>query len=294
VAIHIESTSVHDPYEALASEADELRAHPRFAQARAAYLAGLIRWREASPLIHKLSANKARMHVAGYLLHLSACNSLGGGDGSVAYGDLHEMCAREDTGIGARVLKTMLALMTLARFVERRRDAADRRLRFYRPTRRMFDHARVAYGYAAGALDAIDPAMDRLGRLESDQQFFLSMLASAGRAHAEAPPDRLMPEFIGFIGNREGSGPVLAAIMQAEMLDLPVQSRAALAGRFGLSKSQATRIVGESVERGYLAVDEKGDTCDDATPAGGVHRMDFDRTRLPRPAHALTGGIGLV
>ncbi len=242
----------------LAGEAEALRDHARFDRAVAAYLDGLIRWREGSPLLHKLSANKARMHVAGYLLHLSAASSVAGGDGGVPYGDLHALCAGEKAGVGDRVLKTMLALMTLARFVDRWRDPSDRRVRFYRPTRRMFDHARLAYGYAAEALDAVEPAMERRRRLQSDQDFFRRMLVSAGSAHAASPPDLLMPDFIGFIGNCEGAGPVLAAIMRSEMLDRAVQSRSALAGRFGLSKSQVNRIVAEAGARGYLDVDGRG------------------------------------
>ncbi len=242
--------------EQLRAEADGLRAAPAFEQAVAVYLAELVRWRETSPLMHKLSAHKGRMHVTGYLLHLSAVDQVAGGDGGVSYGALFELCVGKKGEVGARVLKTTLALLRLAGFVQTWRGAADGRVVFYRPTARMYDHAKLAYGYAAAALDVLEPEAERRRNLDAGGAFLQRMLMSAGKAHAEAPPNDLMPDFIGFIGEREGAGAVLAALMQSPEGEVP--SRAGLASRFGLSKSQVTKILEEGAARGYFRMDAAG------------------------------------
>lgn len=241
----------------LLEEAATLQSLPRFEGAVRAYAAGLVRWREGSRLMHKLSAHKERMHVVGYLLHLSAANREAGGDGGVAYGALHDLCVTRGE-VGPRVLNTMLALMTLAGFTDSWRSAADRRVKCYRPTERMLDHAGLAYGYAAEALDVLEPDGERARRLRSDRRFLNRMLVTAGRDHAEAPPSELMPDFIGYIGSREGAGPVLAALVLAEIDGAPLPSRSALAGRFGLSKTQVSQVIAEGVRRGYLDTDSEG------------------------------------
>lgn len=251
--IHME-----DRRQALAEEAAALRKLPRFEAAVRAYALGLIRWREGSKLMHKLSAHKERMHVVGYLLHLSAADIEAGGSGGVTYGALHEICVARRGEVGPRVLNTMLALMGLAGFVESWRSTVDRRVKYYRPTARMLNHACLAYGYAAEALDVLEPALDRARRLRSDRTFLNHMLVTAGRDHAEAPPSELMPDFIGYIGGREGAGPVMAALLLAEIDAAPLPSRAALAGRFGMSKSQVTQVIAEGVRRGYLDVGADG------------------------------------
>lgn len=237
------------------AEAEGLSRLPAFRQAVPIYLSELVRWRETSPLMHKLSAHKGRMHVTGYLLHLSAVDRVSGGAGGVSYGALYEICVGRKGEVGARVLKTTLALLRLAGFVETWRGT-DRRIVYYRPTERMYDHAKLAYGYAAAALDVLEPEACRYQRLRDDGPFLQRMLMSAGKAHAEAPPNDLMPEFIGFIGEREGAGAVLAALMQLPSGSVP--SRADLAARFGLSKSQVTRIFEDGAGRGYFRLDATG------------------------------------
>ncbi len=240
------------------AEAAAIHQSAKFEEAVAVYLAELVRWREGSPLMHKLGANKGRMHVTGYLLHLSAIDRLAGGEGGVTYGELFEICVARRAEVGARVLKTTLALLRLAGFVETWRGKTDRRVVHYRPTGRMYSHARLAYGYAAAALDVLEPQTRRLCRLQTDEVFLQTMLASAGAAHAEQPPGGYMPDFIGYIGEREGAGAVLALLIMTQARRAPPPSRAALASRFGLSKSQVTRILTDGAERGYYGLYENG------------------------------------
>jgi hypothetical protein len=64
-----------------------------------------------------------------------------------------------------------------------------------------------------------------------------------------------MPKFVAFFGGREGASGVILAVMQAEFDDVPLPSRAALAHRFGLSKTQVTKIIAEGVALGFFSTD---------------------------------------
>ena len=79
----------------------------------------------------------------------------------MSYGRLAEICVERAGEVSPRVLKTMLALMRLAGFVEARRDLTDRRVTLYRPTERMLEFARLWFRYAADALDAMTPEAHR-------------------------------------------------------------------------------------------------------------------------------------
>lgn len=246
-----EAEDIHTPQaeDALLLEAGRLAAHPAFETAVRTYTAGLVRFRESSRLINKLSAHEVRFRAVGYLLHLGAVSRVGGGDGSVRYGQLAELCAGE---VSPRVLKTMLALMRLAGFVESRRDAADRRITLYRPTDRMLGFARTWFRHAAEALDEVDPQLRRAERLTSDRRFLDRLLVDAGSDHAAAPPAERLPEFIAFFGGREGAAAVVARLALSEMGGAAIASRAALARQFALSKAQVNEVIADGVRRDFL------------------------------------------
>lgn len=250
--IHTAAAVAADP---LLAEAAVLYAHPAFPLAVRDYAAGLVQFRRNSRLINKLGAHEVRLRAIGYLLHLSALSRSDGGDGGVSYGQLLELCVERRGEVSPRVLKTMLALMDFAGFLESWRRAADRRVTVYRPTPRMLAYARQWFHYAAVALDRMAPALRREQRLASDADFLNRLLVDAGRDHAEGPPAERMPEFIGYFGGREGAGAVVARLTLAAIDGEPVASRAALAREFGLSKTQVSQVIAEGVQIGYLTLD---------------------------------------
>jgi hypothetical protein len=249
-------TSNGAPGDALLAEAAMLRAHPAYAAALAAYTAGLVRFRQSSRLINKLSAHEVRFRVVGYLLHLSAVSRDEARDGGVPYGRLHELAVASGE-VSPRVLKTMLALMRLAGFVDSWRDAGDRRVTVYRPTDRMLGFARQWFLHAAQALDRVDPSACREARLAGDAAFLNRLLVTAGRDHADGPPAGRMPEFIAFFGGREGANAVVARLLLAESGPATVSSRAALAREFWLSRTQVSDVIAEGVRIGYLDLDRR-------------------------------------
>jgi hypothetical protein len=242
----------------LAEEAAMLRVVDGFDAAVAAYAEGILAWRGRMGRVAKLIASDARMRVAGYLLHLSALDRLAGGAGDVSYGALHALCVERAGEVTPRVLKTTLALLQFGGLVGTSRPNEDRRRKLYRPKPAMLEMARVSYIHAARALDAMAPERQRALRLKQDMDFLLSMLATAGVDHAAEPPASLMPDFMDFVGGREGAGALLAAAMLGDMRHEPLPSREVLARQLLLSKAQVNRLTAEAQARDYLCVDGAG------------------------------------
>jgi hypothetical protein len=245
-----------DEADQLLSEAADLRALAAFPQAVHEYTYGLARFREAPRLINKLISYEARFRVTGYLLYVHADRETFGP--GVTYGQLHELCTRRQE-VSPRVLKTTLAMLKLTGFVKTSRSETDRRLKFYRPTSRMFDFVTRWLTYAVNSLDVLQPEAGRARMLRNDPHFVQRFLVSGGRDHAatEPPADR-MPDFIGFFGSREGAAAVVLAAMLADIDNTPVPSRAQIARRFGLSKTQVTNVINEGGRTGFLALDDSG------------------------------------
>lgn len=237
-------------------EAAALRASAAFPRAVREYTVGLARFREAPRLINKLISYESRFRVTGYLIYIHADRETFGP--GVTYAQLHELCTRRQE-VSPRVLKTTLAMLKLTGFVKTSRSDDDRRLKFYRPTARMFTFLSQWLTYAVNALDVLQPAMDRAKLLQLDPQFVHRFLVSGGRDHVAGEPvaDR-MPDFIGYFAAREGAAAVVVAIMLADIDGTAVPSRADIAKRFGLSKTQVTSVIQEGEKIGFLTLDETG------------------------------------
>ncbi len=244
--------------DALLREAERLRTSPRFPAAIREYSIGLARFREVPRLINKLISYESRFRVTGYLLYLDADRERFGPAGGATYTRLHELCTRRNE-VSPRVLKTTLALLKLTGFVRSSRSETDRRVTFYRPTARMLEFTRSWLGYAVGALDALQPEAQRGRLLREDPDFVRHFLVSGGREHvADTPPADLMPEFIAFFGSQEGAAAVVLSVMLADIDGTPLPSRAQIAKRFGLSKTQVSRMIAEGGRTGFFAVDADG------------------------------------
>jgi DNA-binding MarR family transcriptional regulator len=242
----------------LVVEASGLRALPSFDRAVRAYTLGVAKLREAPWLLNKLISHEVRFRVIGYLLYLHADRELFGPHGGATYGRLLETCQRREE-VSPRVLKTVLALLQFAGFVEVRRDEQDRRVKLYKPTDRMFGFVRQWLDYAVRSLDVLQPQMRRTAMLGDDPGFIERFLVSGGRDHIDGGPVAgRMPKFVGFYGGREGASAVILAVMQSEFDGVPPPSRAVIARRFGVSKTQITKIVAEGVALGFFSIDPAG------------------------------------
>jgi hypothetical protein len=119
------------------------------------------------------------------------------------------------------------------------------------------------------ALDVLQPDMQRARMFEQDPDCLRRFAASAGRDHMTGIPliDR-MPEFTCFFGKREGAIPVVLAVMLSDIDKAPPPSRAQIAKRFGLSKTQVTKVIAEGISLGFFTIDDAG------VPAATAHLRD--------------------
>ncbi len=244
--------------DALSATAARFAASPAFTQALLSYSEGLAELRQGPRLLNKLLAKDASWRVIGYLLFLDAERDPRDPNSGATYGRLHALCTRRGE-VSPRTLKTMLALLRLGGFLQARTSAADRRMKIYRPTERMMNFARRWLSYPVAALDILEPQWQRARRLRDDPEFVRRFLRSGGRHFtASTPPTERMPEFNFFFKGPDGALVTLIALLLAKMLGAPVPSRAKIARRFGLSKTQVTRVVTAGAARGFFTVDDDG------------------------------------
>jgi len=244
--------------DALLAEAAQLHDLPAFPRALREHTLGLMQFRESLRLYNKLLANENRFRTVRYLLYLDSDRETFGPDGGASYGRLLELCTRRHE-ISPRVLKTMLALMTLTGFVQSRRGTTDRRQKFYAPTPRLLEFVRQRLSGVARALDILQPEIERARMLCDDPASIRRVLISAGREHVDGtPPADRMPDFIAFFGKQEGAAPLVFTAILSDMDNTPFPSRGVIAKRYGLSKTQVTNLIADGVQRGLLTVDAAG------------------------------------
>lgn len=242
----------------LLAEAAELRASPAYPTAVREYTVAIARFREAPRLINKLMASETRFRLTAYVFCFAAYYEKHGPHGGVTYTQLHELCAQREE-LSPRLLKTTLTLLKLAGFIKTLRHPSDRRSKTYHPTPRMMDFVKSWMPHAVNALDALQPDIRRAQMLAEDPDFIRRFAAAAGHEHATGIPliDR-MPEFTCFFGKREGAIPVVLAVMLSDIDDTPLPSRAQIAKRFGLSKTQVSNMIAEGSRLGFFTTDETG------------------------------------
>lgn len=245
-------------HDELLEQAARLKALPAFPAAVRQYIVGMAQFRQSPRLVNKLVSYDTRWRVVGYLLYLHADRERFGPEGGATYSALLEICtARREAS--PRVLKTMLALLQVTGFIQARRGSADRRLKFHSPTERMDRFVKLWLSYAVGALDSLEPAMQRTMMLEHDKGFADRFLVSGRRDHVTGtPPADRMPEFIGFYGAIEGASAVTLVVMLADIDGTPLPSRAAIARRFGLSKTQVSNVMAAGEAIGFFTLDAAG------------------------------------
>lgn len=249
----------HDDLEdTLLTEATQLRASPAFPAAVREYTVAITRFREAPRLLNKLMASETRFRLTAYVFCFAAYHESHDPPSGVTYTQLLELCAQREE-LTPRTLKTTLTLLKLAGFVKTSRNSSDRRSKSYHPTPRMIDFVRNWMPHAVNALDLLQPDMQRARMLAQDPDFIRRFAAAAGQEHATGIPliDRL-PEFTCYFGKREGAIPVVLSVMLSDIDGTPLPSRAQIAKRFGLSKTQVSNMIAEGGRLGFFALDEMG------------------------------------
>lgn len=237
----------------LREQAARLQGSPDFPGVRKNYIRELSAYREASRPVAKLIANEDRYRALNFFFFLWAEHLGTGGTGAITYGELFEICRRGE--VTPRVLKTMLAIAEFSGFVIRSRNPADGRSWLYAPTPAMIAFPQHWLMPAANALDTLLPGCDRSTRLREDPGVLVHFYRSGGREFAAGvQPMTIQPEFMTFFGVKEGGAVFTMALLIAEMDGERPPSRTEIAQRYGLTKSQVTKLVVYGEEIGLLTV----------------------------------------
>jgi DNA-binding PadR family transcriptional regulator len=250
-----ETDDLHDP---LLAEAAQLRASRAFSAAVREYTVAVAHFRETPRLLNKVIASETRLRLGAYVLSLASDHETYGPLGGATFTRLLELCEQREE-LSPRILKTTLALLKLTGFVRTTKNESDGRSKTYQPTARWVDFVKRWLPHAVNALDALQPDMQRARMFAEDPDCLRRFLASAGREHMTGIPliDR-MPEFTCFFGKREGGIPVVLSVMQSDIDGTPLPSRAQVAKRFGLSKTQISKIIAEGTSLGFFTIDDAG------------------------------------
>jgi len=251
-------TEIDDQDDPLLAEAAQLRALPAFPAAIREYTVGLAHFREVPRLVNKLYSSELRFRLTAYLLYLDAEHEEFGTSGGATYARLLDLCTRRNE-ISPRVLKTTLAILKLTGFIRSSPSPSDRRSKRYQPTARMFEVVDRWIPHAVNALDALQPEMQRARMWKNDPGFLRRFLIAGGLEHTTGKLlIERMPDFNSFFGKREGAIALVLAVMLSDIDNTPLPSRAHIAKRFGLSKTQVTKLIAEGASIGFFAVDSKG------------------------------------
>ena len=109
------------------------------------------------------------------------------------------------------------------------------------------------------ALDALQPEMQRAQQWKNDPGFIRRFLIAAGLEHTTGKLlIERMPDFNSFFGKREGAISLVLAVMLSEIENTPLPSRAHIATRFGLSKTQVSKLIKEGARIGFLSINSNG------------------------------------
>lgn len=233
-----------------------MRQAPAFRSVLRDYTLALVEFREDPLVFNKLISHDTRFRVVSYLLYLHADKVLAGEGGGVTYSQMLDLCTLQPN-IGVRVLKTMLPMLSLTGYVHVVRDALDRRVKLYMPTDKLFAAVHVRLVPIIAALAVLEPDVPRAAALRDDPLFLMRAVYAHGHLQAAWGLQIYhLAALTDFGGSREGAGPVIYSVMLADLDATPLPSIAALAKRFGLSKTQVWSVLTEGERLGYFAKTE--------------------------------------
>lgn len=269
-------------------DAVRFRAAAGFETALRDYTSALVGFRKDPRVVNKLISHDARFRVINHLLFIHAEKVLAGGEGGVTYSQMLELCAQYPH-IGLRVLKTMLPMLVFTGFANVARDPLDRRAKIYMPSAKLFAIVRARLAPIVAALQVLQPEVPRAALLRDDPLFLMRAVFLNGLSQMEGRTqfDRA-PEFVAFAGGREGAAQVVYAVMMMDMGAARLQSRAAIAKQFGLSKTQVWSVFAEGERLGYFTDD--GGAVPVPTAKLRDHYRDWTAVELAFSASVLAPG----
>ena len=229
---------------------------PTFDAAVQEYVKRALNLRRGPYLVNKLVSYEKRWRLVAYLLYLALDNERFGPTGGATYKRLLEFCATSPS-ISPRVLKTVLALLQVSGFVTTVRSKADARSKLYRPTAQLLGFADDWMSYAVHTLDILELDEQYVEAFRRNPSFATRFFISAGRERLTSTPlISRMPKYVAFFGRKEGASAVLMTLLQSKFDSAAIPSRAAIATRFSMSKTQVNTILAEAESEGLIRFED--------------------------------------
>ncbi|WP_219322530.1 hypothetical protein [Methylovirgula sp. HY1] len=247
----------------LAAVADDIFHHPRFGDPVLHYTQALLSWRNDERLVNKISSTHARSQIVGYLMLLHFEAARDAATVGATYTNLWRLCERRKD-CSPRVLKTVLAVLRVARMVTLTRAKSDKRLHVYQPTQRLIGFVQDWYSRTFGCFDIMN-GKNFAARMRSEPNLLAEVIVAIGRPYIDHDIIlvRQYPEIfhlflidLGFVA--------AASLTATHLRGEPPLSAHQIAKKYGSSPSQARNVLKWMRENDLIVCDDAGQVVDRA------------------------------
>jgi hypothetical protein len=240
-------------------QVDDIVRHPRFADARKAYLDRFLDVYGGDPFLVRLLVESSRVLVYQVIVVLEAAQDETAPDTWLTIGRLKQTMSLFGLA-SARHIDDLVARLRAVGFMESRPSRRDRRVCVLSPTEKLRHHDRdwLAAHYAPLAVlypeHGYEPALRRDPDFQTAHRRLAVKLLPLAAALYCSEPDMLL-----FL-NRAGGYMVLASLLQAAMADHrhAAMPYADIGGRFGISRTHVRKLLVGAETAGLVKLHGRG------------------------------------
>ncbi|WP_027057527.1 hypothetical protein [Mesorhizobium loti] len=237
---------------------DEILAHTAFAEARRAWIDGMLGLYENNPFLSRLLAATQRSAVFFNTLVLDAAHDPADRSTWPTISLLQEVMAAYQLS-SRRSIETIVARFVETGYLSRRAVAADNRVRLLVPTEKMLAHdldwVRVYYS----PLSLMFPACGYAQPMRRDPAFRTALRRASRPGLGDAVKLLATNPTITFMMNRDAGMMVLIKLMQTGgATGLSSVAFTDLAKRFGISRTHVRRLLRDAEMEGLLRLSKAG------------------------------------
>jgi Bacterial regulatory proteins, gntR family len=241
----------HDP---LADLSNVLLRHPEFERVARLYIGNIVQWRRSLGLINRVITD-ASIHIVYFLVMLHFCRAGQDAKDGATFTNLLEICEARGH-CGSRALRTVLAALTVTRYVHARQAEDDQRIKVFAPSQTVLTDIRRHLSLTLGCLDILIGEERYAKRMLDDPSFLAQLMASAGESYLELglTVSEQVPELHGLLQLR-GGHIAAAALANAHLQGDAIPSPQAIARVFHVSASQIRNVLAEANTMGLITSD---------------------------------------
>jgi len=267
------------------SEVEEILAHPRFLEARDAYIAGYLRIYSGDAALNKLLAEAARHVIITFVICLGAASRKNDPDTWLTLAKLQQ-CVEEHKVGSAGLVEAIVARMLDWGLLAASRPKADRRKRILMPTPQLLKHDRDIIIAQAMATRMVMPSASMALAVQCDPEFQRHFRALSVAAFGPAVEMLARhPEIMTFY--KRDSGQMILFSLLSSALSSPEGNLSTITYqemtvRFGVSRTHARDTVAEAKAAGLVRVIKRGGSKIEITPRlwDATHRFLADAMAL--------------